>query len=77
VTLPVKFKPEFQLERTNLLAQVIEKWDEVSIGLLQHLDLRKSMYGYIGLEDHTLHPLIRPGSLVQIDSSQRNISSDK
>jgi hypothetical protein len=35
------------------------------------------MYGYIGLEDYTLHPLIRPGSLVQIDSSQRKISTEK
>jgi len=73
VSLPVQFKPEFQLERTNLLARVVEKWDEVPVGLLQHLDLRKSMYGYIGLEDYTLHPLIRPGSLVQIDPSQRKI----
>jgi transcriptional regulator with XRE-family HTH domain len=77
VTLPVEFKSEFQLERTNLLARVVEKWDEVPIGLLQHLDLRKSTYGYIGLEDYTLHPLIRPGSLVQIDSSQRKISAEK
>ena len=47
------------------------------MGLLQHLDLRKSMYGYIGLEDYTLHPLIRPGSLVQIDPRQRKISAEK
>ncbi len=77
VSLPVQFKPEFQFERTNLLARVVEKWDEVPVGLLQHLDLRKSMYGYIGLEDYTLFPLIRPGSLVQIDASERKISSAK
>jgi len=77
VSIPVQFKPEFQLERTNLLARVVEKWDEVPVGLLQHLDLRKSMYGYIGLEDYTLHPLIRPGSLVQIDPRQRKISAEK
>ncbi len=77
VPLPVEFKPEFRFETTNLLARVVEKWDEVPIGLLQHLDLRKSVYGYIGLEDTTLYPLIRPGSLVQIDPSQRKISSGK
>jgi transcriptional regulator with XRE-family HTH domain len=77
VSLPVEFKPEFRFERTNLLARVVEKWDEVPVGLLQHLDLRKSMYGYIGLEDRTLFPLIRPGSLVQIDPTQRKISSMK
>jgi hypothetical protein len=77
VSLPVEFKAEFRLERTNLLARVVEKWDEVPIGLLQHLDLRKSVYGYIGLEDHTLYPLIRPGSLVQIDPSQRKITTGR
>jgi transcriptional regulator with XRE-family HTH domain len=77
VSLPVEFKPEFRFETTNLLARVVERWDEVPIGLLQHLDLRKSVYGYIGLEDTTLYPLIRPGSLVQIDPSQRKISTGK
>ena len=75
VSLPVEFKPDFSFEKTNLLSRVVQKWDEVPIGLLQHLDLRKSMYGYIGLEDDTLYPLIRPGSLVQIDPSQRKITS--
>lgn len=77
VSLPVRFKPEFRLEKTNLLAQVVEKWDEIPVGFLQHLDLRKSVYGYIGLEDYTLFPLIRPGSLVEIDASQRKISTEK
>jgi hypothetical protein len=77
VSLPVEFKPGFRFERTNLLARVIEKWDEVPVGLLQHLDLRKSVYGYVGLEDFTLFPIIRPGSLVQIDATQRKISSVK
>jgi transcriptional regulator with XRE-family HTH domain len=77
VSLPVRFKPEFKLERTSLLARVVEKWDEIPVGLLQHLDLRKSVYGYIGLEDYTLYPLIRPGSLVQIDAGQRKISGEK
>lgn len=75
MSLPIEFKPEFRFETTNLLARVVEKWDEVPIGLLQHLDLRKSVYGYIGLEDTTLYPLIRPGSLVQIDPTQRKIST--
>jgi len=77
VTLPVGFKPEFQLEKTNLLARIVEKWEEIPISLLQHLDLRKSVYGYIGLEDYTLYPLVRPGSLVQIDASQRKIIGER
>ena len=56
---------------------MVEKWDQIPVGFLQHLDLHKSVYGYIGLEDYTLYPLIRPGSLVEIDASQRKISTDK
>jgi transcriptional regulator with XRE-family HTH domain len=77
VSLPVEFKPEFSFEKTNLLSRVVAKWGEVPIGLLRHLDLRNSMYGYIGLEDLTLYPLIRPGSLVEIDPSQRKIGLAK
>ena len=77
VSLPAQFKPEFRLEKTNLLARVVEKWDQIPVGFLQHLDLRKSVYGYIGLEDFTLFPLIRPGSLVEINANQRKISTEK
>jgi transcriptional regulator with XRE-family HTH domain len=77
VSLPIRLKPDFQLEKTNLLARVVEKWDQIPVGFLQHLDLHKSVYGYIGIEDYTLYPLIRPGSLVQIDASQRKISSER
>jgi transcriptional regulator with XRE-family HTH domain len=77
VSLPAQLKPEFRLEKTNLLARVVEKWDQIPVGFLQHLDLRKSVYGYIGLEDYTLYPLIRPGSLVQIDATQRKLSLEK
>jgi hypothetical protein len=34
-----------------------------------------AVYGYVGTKDFTLSPLIRPGSFVQIDSSQRKIEN--
>jgi len=40
VSLPVQFKPKFRFEKTNLLARVVEKWDEIPVGFLQDLDLR-------------------------------------
>jgi transcriptional regulator with XRE-family HTH domain/aromatic ring-cleaving dioxygenase len=73
VQLPVAFKPGAQLQSTHLLARIVEQWDHVPVAMLQHLDLRKSVYGYIGSKDYMLYPLIRPGSLVQIDPSQRKV----
>jgi transcriptional regulator with XRE-family HTH domain len=73
VSFPVRFDRSFDLDNTNLLARIIEVWGEVPIALLQHLDLRHSLYGYIGLQDFTLYPLLRPGSFVQIDQRVRKI----
>lgn len=70
---PVHFDQGFEIERTNLLSRMVDVWGEVPIGLLQHLDVRNSLYGYIGLEDFTLYPLLRPGSFVQIDQTIKRI----
>jgi transcriptional regulator with XRE-family HTH domain len=73
VVLPLRFRQELQLDTTNLLSRLVEIWGEIPIPLVQHLDLRKSVYGYIGLKDLTMFPLLRPGSFVQIDGNQRKI----
>lgn len=70
VGFPVRFDRGFRAEKTNLLSRMVEIWGEVPISLIQHLDLRHGKYGYIGLEDYTLYPLLRPGSFVQIDDRQ-------
>jgi len=73
VSFPVRFDPGFSVERTNLLSRMVEIWGEVPIALIQHLDLRKSLYGYIGTEDYTLYPILRPGSFVQIDDRRTQV----
>jgi len=73
VSFPVRFDPGFSIEKTSLLSRMVEIWGEIPIALIQHLNLRKSLYGYIGLTDYTLYPVIRPGSFVQIDDSQTKI----
>jgi transcriptional regulator with XRE-family HTH domain len=75
VALPAHPREDLQLDRTNLLSRLIEIWGEIPVPLVQHLDLRRSLYGYIGLKDYTMYPLIRPGSFVQIDGNQRKIKS--
>jgi transcriptional regulator with XRE-family HTH domain len=73
VSFPVRFDRSFDLDNTNLLSRMVEVWGEVPVALLQQLDLRHSLYGYIGLQDLTLHPLLRPGSFVQVDQRVRKI----
>ena len=73
IEFPVRFEPSFDVRHTNLLSRMIQVWGQIPIGLIQGLDIRHNMYGYIGLEDYTLSPILRPGSFVQIDPRLRKI----
>jgi transcriptional regulator with XRE-family HTH domain len=75
ITFPVRFDRGFNVEKTNLLSRMVEIWGEVPITLIQNLDIRHSQYGYIGLKDYTLYPLLRPGSFVQIDQRVNRVHS--
>lgn len=68
VTFPVRFDKSFNLETTSLISRMVEVWGEVPVALIQRLDVRRSQYGYIGTQDYTMYPLLRPGSFVQIES---------
>lgn len=73
IAFPVRFDRGFRADQTNLISRLVEVWGEVPISLIQHLDIRHGQYGYIGLKDHTLFPLLRPGSFVQIDDRHTKI----
>jgi len=75
VTFPVRFDPGFQLGRTNLLSRMVEIWGEVPVALIRHLDIRRMSYGFIGLSDYMMYPLLRPGSFVQYDEKQSKVQS--
>jgi transcriptional regulator with XRE-family HTH domain len=72
--LPLRFDPGFDPRRTELLARMVESWGQLEgtffNGHTRHL------YGYVGLDDRTMEPLLRPGSLVLVDPSRRQIRND-
>jgi len=70
---PLELRERLRSEQTNLVSKMVENWKDVPRALLQQIDWRDSLYGYIGMQDHTLDPIIRPGSFVQIDSRQRTV----
>ncbi len=75
IRFPVRFDPGFRPEKSVFLSRVIELWGEIPAGLLATLDLKKYRYGYIGLEDRMMFPLLRPGSIVQLDDTRRRIAN--
>lgn len=74
LVVPLSSPGNFKLDKTNLLSRLGEIWGTVPIRALQHLDLKHGVYGIIGASDFTMYPLLRPGSIVQIDENQRKPS---
>ncbi len=72
-TFPVRFHEGFRVEKTTQLSRMVKIWGEVPISVIRHLDIRNSEYGYVGLRDHTMDPLVPPGSFVQIDNQVREV----
>jgi transcriptional regulator with XRE-family HTH domain len=75
IVAPLELRDRVKIEQTNLVSRMFGNWAEVPLGLLQHMDLKNGLYGYVGTKDYTLFPLIRPGSFVQIDARQTKIAN--
>ncbi len=75
VSLPEGLRKKIEGEETSLVSHMFKQWGEVPIGLLQQMGRQDSLCGYVGMEDFTLYPVIRPGSFVEIDPRQRRIES--
>jgi transcriptional regulator with XRE-family HTH domain len=73
IRFPVRFDRGFNLDGTSLVSRMVEIWGEVPVALIQRLDIRHCQYGYIGLDDYTMYPLLRPGSFVQIDPTAARV----
>lgn len=70
----LKLSEKLPLERTTLVHRMLQGLGEMPLFLLQQAGLRDVLYGYVGTEDYTLDPLIRPGAFVQIDPRQNKVT---
>lgn len=68
----VALREKLRAERTNLVPRVIATWQEVPL-VLQLMNGSDPLYGYVGMDDYTLHPIVRPGAFVRIDPRQKKI----
>jgi transcriptional regulator with XRE-family HTH domain len=66
---------ELALEKTTFLSHALKNWGALPLTLLNHLDLKRYRYGTIGLNDRSMYPILRPGSLVLIDDRARIAAS--
>ncbi len=66
--------PEIDFNSTTFLGHMVRRWGKTGLIFLNGWDLRQHRYGFIGLEDHSMSPILRPGSLVLIDESRCRIA---
>jgi transcriptional regulator with XRE-family HTH domain len=74
VPTSLKLQNKVLLERTNLVRRMFQDLGEMPLFLEQQAGVRDVLYGYVGTEDYTLDPLIRPGAFVQIDPHQNKVT---
>jgi hypothetical protein len=75
VALPLKLEPGVDFGRTTYLSRVIQQWGRLPLSMLDNLDIEECRYGIIGTEDFMMFPLLRPGTLVQIDENQSQVQN--
>lgn len=76
VEVPASSDSANEFRTTAYLSRQLHRWGKLPIVLLQAFDLRKQRYAYIGTDDWSMHPMIRPGSFVQIDEAKRQIKRE-
>src|SRR5215831_19123414 len=76
VDFPAELDVNIDPRRTSYLSRHIERWGKLPLVLASSMDLRNQRYGFVGTDDWSMHPLIGPGSFVQIDEAKRRIVND-
>ncbi len=76
VTVPHSPGFEIDLNSTTFLSHVLRRWGKVGLALLNGYDLRQHRFGFIGLQDWSMHPVLHPGSIVLIDEGRRRIAAN-
>src|SRR6185437_15113447 len=71
--IPIRLDPSFRWQTTTLINRVVAQWGEVPAAFLVGCNPRQRTYAYIGEDDLRMQPLIRPGSLVMIDTRHRRV----
>jgi transcriptional regulator with XRE-family HTH domain len=72
---PIRFDPAFDPRRTELLSRMVQQWGRLE-GALDNED-SQYRYGYVGLTDRRMAPILRPGSVVLVDATTRAVEEEE
>jgi transcriptional regulator with XRE-family HTH domain len=75
VELPL-MDPGFNPQRTAPLLRHVQKWGLLPAAQLKRMAQKEYRYALIGMNDRMMYPLLRPGTLVQIDPRVTQLSNE-
>jgi len=75
VALPQGLENQIDLNQTTFLGYLLRRWGRQGLSFLSGSDLRQYRYGFIGLGDWFMYPILRPGAVVLIDQTRRKIAT--
>jgi transcriptional regulator with XRE-family HTH domain len=73
--VPQSFDHETDLNKTTFLNHMLGRWGKMPLSFLNAQDHKHLRYGFIGLADWSMYPILQPGSLVLIDQNRRKVIS--
>jgi transcriptional regulator with XRE-family HTH domain len=74
VQVPLHMDPAFDERRTTNLGRMVEKWGLVPFAYLAQFANSDFTYGYVGMQDFTMYPILPPGSFIQVDESKTRVA---
>lgn len=72
---PLSLDPGVDLTKTTFLSRIITTWGPLPLHMLKGLDTRKKRYACVGSEDWSMYPILKPGSLLVINDSDKVVNS--
>jgi len=69
--IPIRLDPGFDPRWTDDFTRRVESWGYLEPGMMN--GKRRYCLAYVGLEDRTMDPLVRPGSLVLVDPERDEV----
>jgi hypothetical protein len=74
LTVPEGLDREIDWNKTTFLSDLVRRWGKTALTFLTPQEQRHLHYGFIGMADWSMYPILRPGSLVLIDHSRRKVA---
>ena len=71
--LPIEIEGNIDLTKTFYLSPHIRKWGPLPLSILGSLDLKCNRYAFIGIDDWFMHPILPPGSFIQVDETKNRV----